>query len=268
MTPSTDRATRATRDAANLAAVAVVIYAVLWVLSTQIGAIREVSPFADDPWDAVASYAAIFLPVIAGATWIRSLGHRERALPVVTARRIRWGSGLAAAIVLVAAGVDAVAIVTIGVSPDAAVVGAVLAGLTGGSVVAAAAAITLTIRAASVANGRSVVEDAEPDVLDDLLTIAVDIAAAAGFGRPAERAARATEAFLDGSSVSPRRHRIAFGLVIAFVTAVMFVLWHAFREGPWINAAVPLVFGTLIGIGVLGVYLGTVFPLRLLRPPR
>jgi hypothetical protein len=268
MTPSTDRATRATRDAANLAAVAVVIYAILWVLSTQIGAIREVSPFADDPWDAVASYAAIFLPVIAGATWIRSLGHRERVLPVVTARRIRWGSGLAAAIVLFAAGVDAVAIATIGVTPEAGVIGAILAGLTGGSVVAGAAAVALTIRAASVAKGRSGVEDGEPDVVDDLLTLAVEIAAAAGFGRPAERAARATEAFLDGSSVSPRRHRIAFGLVIAFVTAVAFDFWHAFREGPWINATVPLVVGALIAVGVLAVYLGTVFPLRLLRPPR
>lgn len=268
MTPSTDRATRATRDAANVAAVAVVIYAILWFLSTQVGAIREVSPFADDPWDVVASYAAIFLPVIAGATWIRSLGHRERVLPLVTARRIRWGSGLAAAIVLVAAGVDAVAIVTIGLSHEAVLIDAMLVGLSAGSVIASGLAVALTIRASFLADDRSTVEDAEPDVLDDLLTLAVDVAAAAGFGRPVERAARATEAFLDGSTVSPRRHRLAFGLVVALAAAVGFVLWHAFREGPWINATVPLVFGTLIGVGVLAVYLGTVFPLRLLRPPR
>src|SRR5262245_5665693 len=107
MPRSSDPATRATRDAANAAAVAVVGYAVLWLVSTQVRAIREISPFAEDPWDAVASYAAIFLPFAAGATWIRSLGHRERVLPLSTAARIRWGSGLTGGIVLLAGIVDA-----------------------------------------------------------------------------------------------------------------------------------------------------------------
>ena len=268
MTPSTDRATRATRDAANVVAAAVGLYAVLWVLSTQIGAIREVSPFADDPWDALASYAAIFLPVVAGATWIRSLSHRERVLPAAIARRIRWGSGLAGAIVVVAAGVDVVAILTIGVPPEAELVGAVLAGLSGGSVVAACAGVALTIRASSVARDRPLIEEPEPDVVDDLLTLAVEIAVAAGLGRPVERAARSTEAFLDGSPLSPRRHRLAFGLLLAVAAAVAFVGWHAIREGPWINANIAVVFGSLVAIGVLAAYLGTVGPLRLLRPPR
>jgi len=60
--------TRATRRAANAAALAVVAYAVLWVVTTQIRAVRDLSPFSDDPWDYVASYASIFLPVVAGAT--------------------------------------------------------------------------------------------------------------------------------------------------------------------------------------------------------
>ena len=268
MTPSTDRATRATREAAIVVAAAVGLYAILWILSTQIGAIREVSPFADDPWDAVASYTAIFLPVIAGATWIRSLSHRERVLPVAIARRIRWGSGLAAGIVLVAAGVDVAAILTIGVPREAELVGAVLAGLSGGAAVAAVAGVVLTIRASSVARDRAVVDEPEPDVVDDLLTLAVEIAIAAGLGRPVERAARATEAFLDGSALSPRRHRFAFGLLLAVGAALAFVVWHAIREGPWISASVAIVFGSLIAVGVLVAYLGTVGPLRLLRPPR
>jgi hypothetical protein len=83
-----------------------------------------------------------------------------------------------------------------------------------------------------------------------------------------ERFAAAVERFLDRSSVSPRRHRWLFGAVLALVAAITFDVWHAIREGPWINGGVPLVFGTLIATGVLAVYLGTVIPLRLLRPPR
>ena len=57
MPPSFDRPTRLTRDAANVAAAAVVVYALLWVLSTQVRSVRAISPFADDPWDVFASYA-------------------------------------------------------------------------------------------------------------------------------------------------------------------------------------------------------------------
>ena len=92
MARSADATTRATRDGANASAFAVIVYAVLWVLSTQVGSFRAVSPFADDPWDAFASFAALFLPIVAGATWIRSLRHRGRILSPVTASRIRWGS--------------------------------------------------------------------------------------------------------------------------------------------------------------------------------
>ena len=85
---SPEPVTRSTRLAANAAAIAVVAYAILWFATTQVRSIREVSPFAEDPWDAVASYAAIFLPMVAGATWIRSLRHRGPILPPATAARI------------------------------------------------------------------------------------------------------------------------------------------------------------------------------------
>src|SRR6266852_3881450 len=119
MTESQDPMARATRLAANAAAAAVIVFVALWVLSTQVETIREVSPFADDPWDAFATYAAIFLPFVAGPTWIRSLRHRAPILPATTARRIRWGSGLAGAIVLVASAADLQAVGTIGFPADA-----------------------------------------------------------------------------------------------------------------------------------------------------
>jgi len=267
MSRSPDPPTRATRDAANAAVLAVVAYAALWLVSTQAAAVRAISPFADDPWDAVASSAAIFLPVVAGATWIRSLRHREAVVPDATARRIRWGSGLAAAIVLVAAGVDAEAILTIGYSPGAGPAAAVLTAGVGVACLLALIALLLDVRASTGHTDRTLFSTAEPDVVDDLLALATKVAPV-GLRRPVARLAAATEAFLDGSAISPRRHRWAFGVVVSLAAGVAFDAWHAVREGPWIDATVPLIFGTVVAAGVLAVYLGTVIPLRLLRPPR
>jgi len=267
--PSTDHSTRLARDAANVAAAAVVVYASLWLLSTQVRATRLDSPFADDPWDVFASYAAIFLPVVAGATWIRSLRNRGPVLPASTAWRIRWGSALAAAMVLVAALADAEAIVAVGfpfgMDPGA----VILTVLVAISAAVAAAALVLSFRAARAAPGsRPTIDPTEPDIIDDALVLAADVGDRLGVRAPVERFAAAVERFLDRSSVSPRRHRWLFGAVLALVAAITFDVWHAIREGPWINGGVPLVFGILIATGVLAVYLGTVIPLRLLRPPR
>ncbi len=268
MPRSTDRPTRATRDAANVAAAAVVTYGVLWLLSTQVATIREVSPFADDPWDAFASYAAIFLPVVAGATWVRSLRHRERTLPAATASRIRWGSGLAAAIVLVAAGAAAAAILTVGFGGEAGADATILTVLVAASIAISALALAMTVRAARIAGSSAAVrEPFEPDVVDDLLGLASEVGAAIGLRRPIDGTAAAVERFLDGSSLSPRRHRWLFGVVLAVAAAIAFDVWHAIREGPWASLTPALIFGTLAAAGVLTVYLGTVVPLRLLRPP-
>lgn len=269
MRPSFDRPTRLTRDAANVAAAAVVVYALLWVLSTQVRSVRAISPFADDPWDVFASYAAIFLPVVAGATWIRSLRNRGPVLPAATAQRIRWGSGLAAGIVLVASLADAEAIMAAGFRPNAGVSGTVLTILVAASTLAAAVAIVLAFRAASAAEGPEPAADpTEPDIIDDALVLVADVGDRVGLRRPVDRFAAAVERFLDRSPLSPRRHRWLFGVILAIATAVAFDLWHAIREGPWLNGEVALLFGTLIAAGVLAIYLVTVVPLRLLRPPR
>src|SRR4029079_11808487 len=118
MSRSADATTRATRDAANASALVVVLFAGLWFVTTQVHAIRAVSPFGEDPWDAVATYAAIVLPFVAGSTWIRSLRHRGPILPAPTAARILLGSGLAVSIVLAAAGGDGAA--TLGAAGPAA----------------------------------------------------------------------------------------------------------------------------------------------------
>jgi hypothetical protein len=271
MNGSRDPATRATRVAANAAAASVIAFALLWLLSTQVRSVRAISPFAVDPWDVFATYAAIFLPFVAGPTWVRSLRHRGPILPRSTARRIRWGSALAAFIVVVATAADVHAIVMVGWPADAGIVASLLTGLVVGGLalaLVAVAVVAMATRVASTEAGANVGTEAfEPDVVDDLLVLATDIARPLGLRRPARSAADAIERFLDGSTVSPRRHRALFGLVLAVAAAIAFDAWHAIREGPWASAAVAVIFGVLLASGVLAIYLGTLGPLRLLRPP-
>jgi hypothetical protein len=269
---SPDPVTRSTRLAANAAAFAVVVYAVLWVATTQVRSIREVSPFADDPWDAVASYAAIFLPLVAGATWVRSLRHREAILPPQTAARIRWGAGLAVGIVLASVVADLVALVTVP-RPNPATDGRIglIALILAVAILGVVAAAVLLVRAAFIARDEvttrtdSASISPEPDIVDDLLALAQGVARPIGLGRPVGRLSTAIERFLDRSQLSPRRHRILFGVVLAIATAAAFDAWHAVVEGAWASPIVPLVVGALMAVGVLGIYLGTVIPLRLVR---
>jgi hypothetical protein len=271
---TTDELTRSTRMAANAAALAVLAFAALWVATTQVSSIREVSPFADDPWDAVASYAAIFLPVVAGATWIRSLRNRGHLLADVTAARIRWGVGLALGIVLASVGADLMALATVAIpDPLADQLVTLIVLLVAIAGFAALVATALLVRAGIVARQalnvrtNSLTASTEPDIVDDLLALAADVARPIGLSGPFGRLSGAIDGFLERSSLSPRRHPIGFGVLLSLAAAVGFDIWHAVVEGGWGSPAALLAFGVLAGVGVLGIYLGTVVPLRLLRPP-
>jgi hypothetical protein len=266
MSRSTDPMTRRTRDAANAAAAVVVLFAGLWIATTQVHAIRDVSPFSEDPFDAVATYAAIFLPFVAGATWIRSLRHRGSLLPARTAARIRWGSTAAVVIVLTAAAADAVAIVGAGWPSGSGAVAGLVTGWVLIVIAASLGALVLLIRASATAANPSI-EPGEPDVVDDGLALAIDIARLVRLHRPVGRLAAALERYLDRSPWSPRRHRVAFGVVLAVASGLSLSVWHIVREGPPPDLVAPVVFTTLGGIGVLAAYFATLVPLRLLRPP-
>jgi hypothetical protein len=257
----TDPATQATRRAANAAALSVVAYAVLWFATTQVAAIRDGSPFGDDPWDLVASYAVIFLPVVAGATWIRSLRHRGPQLEPALARRIRWGSGLAVAIVLTAVGTDVIAIARVSTPSSSPLIDGLVA-IAGLAAIAAAGLLVRAQRTVSSAGSRSI----EPEVVDDALALVAEVAGKLGMARPVGDLESALQRFLDRSALSPRRHRILFGVLLALAASVAFDVWHGFVEGPSGSPGVLLLFGALAGGGVLAVSLATLVPLRLLRP--
>jgi hypothetical protein len=260
---SGDPLTRRVRDAANGAAVAVVVYAVLWLLTTQVRAVREVSPFGEDPWDLVASFAVVMLPLVVGATFVRSVAHRGPRLERPVARRIALGSGIAVAIVAAAVLTDIVAITTSADRPGAGgperglilwlvLISAVVTGVALGLVARAA----IVLRHPTTADVRTA---PEPDVVDDALGLAAHVGISRGL-------VAAVGSFFDRSPISPRRHRVAFGLLLAIAGSVAFVVWHAFREGPWASPFAAVFFGLFPLVGILAIYLVTLAPLRLLRP--
>ena len=82
----------------------------------------------------------------------------------------------------------------------------------------------------------------------------------------ARRAADRFANWVERSPLSPRRHRVAVGLLGALVAGVGAIAWHAFREGAWNSVGVAVLFGALMVLGVAASYLLCLGPLRLLRP--
>ena len=251
-----DPSTRATRLAANVALLAVVAWAALYLVTAQIKDVRAASPFADDPWDIVVSYAAIFLPIVVGATLVRSLRHRGPHLGTATARRIRTGVGIALFTVGVNVVSDALALVVV---PAPATDGrlTLIIGLVLVVGVSTVAGLVFLVRAMRMA-GPASADASEPDVLDDLLGLGAEIPGVARLVRPLDR-------FVSSSPASPRRHRLIFGLLAALAAAIGFDIWHAIVEGPWASLPVLALFATLVGGGVFVVYAITLVPLRLIR---
>jgi hypothetical protein len=251
-----DPSTRATRLAANVALLPVVAWAALYVVTAQIDSVRAASPFAEDPWDIVVSYAAIFLPIVVGATLVRSLRHRGPQLEAATAGRIQTGVAIALLTIAVNVVSDALALLVV---PAPATDGrlTLIIGLVVIAGLATSTAIAFLIRAMRIASPTTS-NATEPDVLDDLLGLAAEVPGVSRAVGPLDR-------FLASSPASPRRHRLIFGILAALVAALAFDVWHAIVEGPWASLPVLILFATLVGGGVFVMYLITLVPLRLIR---
>jgi hypothetical protein len=268
-----DDLTRSTRLAANAGAVAVVAYAALYFVTTQIKIVRAASPFGDDPWDVLVSYGAIFLAIVVGATAVRSLRHRESRLEPVIAARIRTGVAMALVTIGLTLASDVSALVFAAMpEPEAAADGrlALIVGLIGSSGATTIVATGLLIRAAAIAARATApppaADPAEPDVLDDLLGLARDGARLLPPIRTAvDRLTLVVDRFLATSPISPRRHRLAFGVVGAAAVGLAYSGWHAIVEGPWASLFVPGLFAVFTAAGVFAVYIATLGPLRLIR---
>jgi hypothetical protein len=271
-----DEVTRSTRLAANAGAVAAVAYAALYFVTTQVKIVRAASQFGDDPWDVVVSYGAIFLAIVVGATAVRSLRHRESRLEPAIAVRIRTGLGMALITIGLTLASDISALLFVPLpEPEAAADGrlALIVGLIVLSGATAIVATALLIRAATIATRSTtplpVADPAEPDVLDDLLGLVRDGARWLPPIRTAiDRLISVVDRFLAMSPASPRRHRLAFGVLGAVASGLAYSAWHAIVEGPWASTFVLGLFAVFTAAGVFAVYIATIGPLRLIRPAR
>ena len=272
---ATDELTRSTRLAANAGAAAAVAYAALYFVTTQVKIVRAASPFGDDPWDVVVSDGAIFLAIVVGATGVRSIRHRGPRLEPVIAARIRTGIAMALLTIGLTLASDVSALL-FALLPDPAAADdgrlELIDGLIAVSGATAIIATGLLIRARTIAARTTTPqgEDAsEPDILDDLLGLAREGAALLRPIRtPVDRLTAFVDRFLATSPASPRRHRLAFGIIAAVAAGLAFDVWHAIVEGPWGSLVALGLFAILTAGGVLAVYLATLGPLRLIRPPR
>jgi len=272
---ATDDLTRSTRLAANAGAAAAVAYAALYFVTTQVKIVRAASPFGDDPWDVVVSYGAIFLAIVVGATAVRSVRHRGPRLEPVIAARIRTGVAMALLTMGLTLASDVSALLFAPLPDPAAADDGRLALIVGLIVVSGATAVVATgllIRAGTIAARATTPQGedpSEPDILDDLLGLAHEGAALLRpIQTPVDRLTSFVDGFLSTSPASPRRHRLAFGIVAAVAAGLAFDVWHAIVEGPWGSLVALGLFAILTAGGVLAVYLATLGPLRLIRPPR
>jgi hypothetical protein len=276
MASAPNELTRSTRVAANAGAVAVAAYAALYLVTTQVKIVRAASPFGDDPWDVVVSYGAIFLAIVVGATAVRSVRHRGPRLEPVIAARIRTGIAMALLTIGLTLASDISALLFAPLPDPAAADDGRLAMIVGLILVSSATAIVATgqlMRAGTIAARATTdlpaTDAPEPDILDDLLGLARDGAARMPPIRAtADQIASVLDRFLATSPASPRRHRLAFGIVAAVAAGLAFDVWHAIVEGPWGSLFALGLFAVLTAGGVLAVYLATLGPLRLIRPTR
>ena len=222
-------------------------FVLLAIVTTQVDVIRSGLPFTEDPYDVITWFALIGIAVVGGATIVRWMGHRSGTYDPAVARRIAIGAAIATVVVTVAVLSDLLALVLVGAPRGSAGFGIAMALL----VLAGANAL---LGLAAIWRGRSSLRrappriDPEPDLIDEVGAIVGAVGArgaAVRFGTWVER-----------SPMSPRRHRIAVGVVGALVAGIAAIIWHAFREGAWASPAAALLFGRCLE------------PLRLVRSPQ
>jgi hypothetical protein len=229
--------TRVTLRAANAAALAMVAFWVLFAVSTQISPVRAHSPWAEDPYDAVVSFDALLLPVVA-VTFVRCQRWRgSRPMPAYAIRQILRGVGVALA------GIGTTVIAAVVALLAQARVEAwgpwfgLLVGLLvlTGTLALGAAALLVYALARSRGYAGAVLPE-EADAFDDIVAFLADAGVIAGrrftwLGTELTTAAHRLDATLRGSRLSPRRHPWAFCAVVAAVFAAAFSTWHSIAEG-------------------------------------
>jgi len=213
------------RRAANLVGVAVVIWVVLFFLSSEIGVVRAASPWSEDPADLVVSLTILLLAVVGPVTFVRVQQDVGRpAMRARTADDVLRGLFVAVGAVAAADATMLIAWLQVGsaVGGSWSRMLAFLLGLSMATVLVAAVSTFSAARASRAWRGTA--GDPDRDALDDFQAWTAHV-------RPLLPVHRSVNAWLAGP-LSPRRHRWRFALLVAVAFGLSFSAWHLLVEGP------------------------------------
>ena len=262
-----DPATRAVLDAATATFVAVICFGILVGISTQLRSVRPQAPWEVDPYDAVASFAMLFVPIVAVLTWVRCVRWRHEAVyPSFAIVEIIRGCAVSLFAIAVTDAAYLAAVAQHGLPEDASL-RAELLGLLGVSVVTVVVASLLLVPVSSQRRWRRS-ENAlsgEHDAVDDV----AELLRSAPTKLPAvhELCVRTAGLLvpLAGSNAGPRRHPWLFVATVSGAAGVAMAASEFVHEGlpPNVGVGILLValFGAiimvsgLVGYALVGRYL-------------
>jgi hypothetical protein len=262
-------------DAANATFVAVICFGLLVGISTQVQNVRPQAPWEVDPYDAVASFAMMLVPIVAVLTWVRCVRWRHEVVyPSFALVAIIRGCVVSSLAIAATDAAYAVAVLHRGF-PRPAPLRPELLGSLGLSVVTLVVASVMSMTAWTSqrrAHRNEVAPSDEPDAVDDvaelLRTAPPQLAPLHGL---CVRIADLLVAWA-GSSASPGRHPWLFVATVSCAAGVAAAASEFVHEGlpPSVGVGILVValFGAIVVISGLLAYALVGRYLHLVRSPR
>jgi hypothetical protein len=245
-----DPATRTVLDTANATFVAVICFWLLVGISTQLENVRPQAPWEVEPYDAVASFAMMFVPVVALLTWVRCVRWRHEAVyPSFAIVEIIRGCVVSLFAIAVTDAAYLAAVAQHGFPEDASLRTELL-GLLGVSVATLLVASLLLMSVSSQRrwrrseNALSGEHDAVDDVAELLRSAPTKLPAV---HEPCVRTAGLLVA-LAGSNAGPRRHPWLFVATVSSAAGVAMAASEFVHEGLPPNVGVGILVVALFGV--------------------
>jgi len=247
-------ATRTVLDTANATFVAVICFGLLVGISTQLENVRPQAPWEVDPYDAAASFAMMFVPIVAVLTWVRCARWRHEAVyPSFAVVEIVRGCVVSLFAIAVTDAAYLVSVARRGF-PKEAPLRAELLGLLGLSVITLVVASLLSVPAwSSQRRSRrsdSAVND-EHDAVEDIAELLRS--APSNLGALHELCIRTAGLLvtLAGSNAGPRRHPWLFVATVSSAAGVALAASEFAHEGLPPNVGVGILVVALFGAIVM-----------------
>ena len=243
-----DPATRTVLDAAAATFVAVICFGLLVGISTQLRNVRPQAPWEVDPYDAVASFAMLFVPIVAVITWVRCVRWRREAVyPPFAVVEIIRGCMVSLFAIAVTDATYLAAVAQRGFPSDAPL-RAELLGLLGLSFVTVAIASLFVVPgwlSQRRSRGSESALSGEHDAVDDLAELLRSVPTKLPVLHELSVRSAGLLVALAGSNAGPRRHPWLFVATVSCAVGVTMAVSEFVHEGPPPN----------VGIGILVVAL-------------